>query len=149
MGYLTTYQTHHRWQFFFFQEDSAQVHCVCNTIQLSEMWFSCFRVLPGSVEAQVIWGGIVKRLFIACFIRNMSAKKYQNPFMCVKFTASQMWDVFETRCISTGLSDMDNGCKLTQRYWHCVLESKQSMASCMTQLPRSCDPVHQMSTRLM
>jgi len=22
--------------FFFFQEDSAQVHCVCNTIQLSE-----------------------------------------------------------------------------------------------------------------
>ena len=23
--------------FFFFQADSAQVHCVCNTIQLSEM----------------------------------------------------------------------------------------------------------------
>ena len=29
---------------FFFQEDSAQVHCVCNTIQLSE---KCdFRVSP-------------------------------------------------------------------------------------------------------
>ena len=29
---------------FFFQEDSAQVHCVCNTIQLSEI---CdFRVSP-------------------------------------------------------------------------------------------------------
>jgi len=30
------YQTHHRWHFFF-QEDSAQVLCVCNTIQLSEI----------------------------------------------------------------------------------------------------------------
>jgi len=43
---------------FFFQEDSAQVHCVCNTIQLSEnvivkMWFSHFPILPGSAEAQV------------------------------------------------------------------------------------------------
>ena len=29
---------------FFFQEDSAQVHCVCNTVQLSE---KCdFRVFP-------------------------------------------------------------------------------------------------------
>ena len=27
------YQTHHRWQFFF-QEDSALVHCACNTVQL-------------------------------------------------------------------------------------------------------------------
>jgi len=41
MEYLTIsknvrrYQTHHRWQFFI-QEDSAQVHCACNTIQLSE-----------------------------------------------------------------------------------------------------------------
>ena len=42
MGYITTstnvrrYQTHHRWQFFF-QEDNTQVHCVRNTIQLSEI----------------------------------------------------------------------------------------------------------------
>jgi len=69
---------------FFFQEDSAQVHCVCNTIQLSEMLFSCFRVLPGSAEAQVSWAGIVKHLLIAYFIGNISAKKYQTPFMCVK-----------------------------------------------------------------
>ena len=27
--------------FFFFQEDSAQVHCVCNTIQLSEICDLC------------------------------------------------------------------------------------------------------------
>ena len=31
---------------------------------------------------------------IAYFIGNISAKKYQNPFMCVKVIASQRWDVF-------------------------------------------------------
>jgi len=85
------------------------------------MWFSCFPVLPGSAEAQVIWGGIVKRLLSAYFIGNISAKKYQNPFMCVKVIASQRWDVFETRC--RWLSDYDksltcfinclNGCNNT------------------------------------
>ena len=39
------------------------------------MQFSCFLVSPGSAEAQVIWGGVAKRLLIAYFIRNMSAKK--------------------------------------------------------------------------
>jgi len=58
------------------------------------MCFSCFRVLPGSAEAQVI-----KRLLIAYFIGNISAKKYKSPFMCVKVIATQRWDVFsETRC---------------------------------------------------
>jgi len=37
--------------------------------------FSCFLVFPGSTEAQVIWGGTVKRLLIAYFIGNISAKK--------------------------------------------------------------------------
>jgi len=50
--------------------------------------------LPGSAEAQVIWGGIVKRLSIAYFIGNISAQKYQNPFTYVKVIAHQMWDVF-------------------------------------------------------
>jgi len=36
----------------------------------------------------------VKRLLITYFIGNISAKKYQNPFMCVKVRASQRWDVF-------------------------------------------------------
>jgi len=58
------------------------------------MWFSCFCVLPGSAEAQVICGGIVKCLFVAYFISNVSAKKYQNPFMWVKVIASRRWDVF-------------------------------------------------------
>jgi len=58
------------------------------------MQFWCFPVLPGSAEAQVISGGIVKWVLIAYFISNISAKKYQNPFTCVKFTASQRWDVF-------------------------------------------------------
>jgi len=58
------------------------------------MWFSCFRILPGSAEAQVIWGGMVKWLLIACFIANISVKKYQNPLMCIRVVASQRWDVF-------------------------------------------------------
>jgi len=63
------------------------------------MWFSCFPVLTGSAEAQLIWGGIVKHLLTAYFISNTSAKKYQNQFMCVKDIASERWDVFfETRC---------------------------------------------------
>ena len=59
-----------------------------------KMWFSHFPVLSGSAEAQVTWGGIVKHLLIAYFIGNLCAKKYQNPFMCVKVIASQRWDVF-------------------------------------------------------
>ena len=51
-------------------------------------------VLPGSAETQVTSGGIVKRLLIAYFIGNISAKEYQNPFMCIKVIASQRWDVF-------------------------------------------------------
>jgi len=38
---------------FFFQEDSAQVHCVCDAIQLSENVILVFPVFPGSAEAQV------------------------------------------------------------------------------------------------
>jgi len=57
-----------------------------------KMRFLCFPVLPGSAEAHVIWGGIVKCLLIAYFIGNISAKKYQNVFMCVKVVANQRWD---------------------------------------------------------
>jgi len=57
------------------------------------MQFLHFPVLPGRAEAQIIEGGIVKRLLIAYFIGNISAKKYQNPFAFVKVMASQMWDV--------------------------------------------------------
>ena len=39
------------------------------------MRFSCFPVLPGSAEAQVIWGGTLKRLLIAYCITNICAKK--------------------------------------------------------------------------
>jgi len=40
------------------------------------MLFSCFPVLPGSAEAQVIWGGKVKYfwILIADFVGNISAK---------------------------------------------------------------------------
>ena len=79
---------------FFFQEDSAQVYFVYNTIQLSENVIFTFPRLPGSAEEQVTWGGIVKCLLIAYFIGNISAKKYQNPFTCVKVIVGQQWDVF-------------------------------------------------------
>ena len=76
--------------------------CIVCVTQSNWVKYVIFRVLPGSAAAQVIWGnwgGIVKRLLIAYFIGNISAKKYQNPFMCVKVIASQRWGVFETRCI--------------------------------------------------
>jgi len=38
---------------FFFQKDSAQVHCVCNTIQLSENVIFMFLRFVRCAEAQV------------------------------------------------------------------------------------------------
>jgi len=51
-----------------------------------------------SAEAQVIWGGRVKRLLIAYFIGNISAKEYQNAFTYVKVRANH-GTFFETQCI--------------------------------------------------
>jgi len=56
--------------------------------------FSYFPILSGSAEAQTIWGSIIKRLLIAFFIGNTSAKKNQNPFTFVKVIARQRRDVF-------------------------------------------------------
>ena len=53
-----------------------------------------FPVLTRSAEAQLLWGNIVKHLLNVYFIGNISAKKYQNRFTCVKVTANQRWDVF-------------------------------------------------------
>jgi len=46
-----------------------------NTAFEWKMLFLCFSILPGSAEAQLIWGGSVKHLLIAYFINNISAKK--------------------------------------------------------------------------
>jgi len=104
--YLNTcrrYQTHQRSQ----ERQRIGVLCIQHSptaVALStktafewKMWFSCFPVLPGSTEAQVIWGGILKHLLTAYFTGNISAKKYQNLLICVKVIASHKWDVFETR----------------------------------------------------
>jgi len=48
------------------------------------MQFSYFPALPGSAEAQVIWGGIVKRRLIAYFIGNISAK--ESVHMCQSYS---------------------------------------------------------------
>jgi len=69
------------------------------SIWVKKMRFSCFPVLPGSAEAQVIWGGTVKRLLIAYFIGNISAKNYQNAFTYVKVIANQRGTFSETQCI--------------------------------------------------
>jgi len=50
---------------------------------------------------------------ITYFIGNITAKKYQNPFMYVKVIASQKWDVFETRWIYIHTSILSNGTILT------------------------------------
>ena len=39
-----------------------------------EWKLSCFPILPGSAEAQIIWGGILKRLLIAYFILTIMSK---------------------------------------------------------------------------
>ena len=65
------------------------------------MQFSCFPVLPGSAEVQVIWDGTIKRLLIAYFIGNISAKKYQNAFTYVKVIANQRWDVFQQQLMAS------------------------------------------------
>ena len=71
-----------------------------------------FPVLPGSAEAQVIWGSIAKCLLIAYFIDSISAKKYQNPFTCVKVIASQRWDFLR--------HGVDGHYKF---HWYCVTET--------------------------
>jgi len=87
---------------FFFQEDSAQVHCVRNTIQVTEICDFCFHVLPGSAEAQVIWGGIVRHLLIAYFMGNISAKKISKSIhVRQRYSKSKVGRFFETWCTIT------------------------------------------------
>ena len=59
---------------------------------LSEkMQFSCFPVLPGSAEVQVIWDGTIKRLLIAYFIGNISAKKISKCIhVCQSYSKSMV-----------------------------------------------------------
>jgi len=114
----------------------AQVHCVCvwhNPVDWN-MWFSCFRILPGSAEAQVTWSGIVKRFLIAYFIPNISAKKYQNPFTCVKVIASQRWDVFLRHGVVIcwpiyWLTSDSDRCALTERGQSYLPQSSSSLRS--------------------
>jgi len=63
------------------------------------MWFSCFCILPAA-EAQVIWGGIVKRLLIAYFIGNISAKKISKSIHVRQksYSKPKVGRFFETRC---------------------------------------------------
>jgi len=83
MGYCTIstnvrrYQTYYWWQLFLSGRQRTGALCVTQSNWV-KMWFLCFPILPGSAEAQVIWGGTVRRLLIACFIGNISAKKWKS-----------------------------------------------------------------------
>ena len=72
-------------------EDSAVVHCACNTVH------SRLPISPGSAEAQVIWGGIVKCLLNAYFIGSISAKKMSKSVrMCRSYSkrmVGHFWDM--------------------------------------------------------
>ena len=71
---------------------------------LSEkMRFLRFPILPGTAEAHIIWGGIVKCVLTAYFMGNISVKRYQNVFNYVKLIAKKRWDVFETQCTYTAI----------------------------------------------
>jgi len=78
------------------------------SILSEKMRFSCFHVLPRGAEAQIIWGGTVKRILIASFIGNICAKKCRNAFMYVKVIANQRWDVFEQCSASRGKKYCNN-----------------------------------------
>ena len=69
---------------FFFQEDS--IVCVTQSNWV-KMWFLHFPILPDSAEAQVNWGGMVKRLLIAYIIGNISAKKiWKSIHVCQSYS---------------------------------------------------------------
>jgi len=103
VGYLAIwtnvrrYQTHHRLELFLSGRQRTGALCVCVTqSNWVKMWFLCFPILPGSAEAQVIWGGILRRLLIAYFISNISAKKiWKSIRVCQSYSKPKVGvDVF-------------------------------------------------------
>ena len=58
--------------------------------------FLCFPVLLGSAEAQVTWGGIVKRLLIAYFIGNISAKISKCVHVCQSYSKPMVGRFLDT-----------------------------------------------------
>jgi len=67
---------------------------------LVKMRFSCFPVLPSSAEAQVIWGGRVKRVLIAYLSGNISAKKISTCVHVCQSHSKPKVGRFWTQCIS-------------------------------------------------
>jgi len=129
--------------------------CIVCVTQSSWVKFEIFVFprLTGSAKAQVTWGGIVKRLLIAYFIGNISAKKYQNPFMCVKVIARQRWDVFLRHGVQTyklysirgvlSRSHCDHSCAsyITLCAWTLITHSSRPcfVILCLQAVPISCN----------
>jgi len=73
------------------------------------MGFLCLPILPGSAEAQIIWGGTGKRLLIAYFIGTISAKRHEKCVqVCQSYSKAKVERFFETQCSCLLLSN-DNG----------------------------------------
>jgi len=58
------------------------------------MLFLNYCIFSGSAEALVRCGGKLLHLLIACFLKNMCAKYYENLTMLSKVTAKNVGDVF-------------------------------------------------------
>jgi len=76
---------------FSFRKTAHRCNCVCVT---QSNWvknvISCFSALTGSAEAQVIWGGTVKRLLIAYFIGNISAKNIKIHYVRQSYSKTKV-----------------------------------------------------------
>ena len=84
------------------QEKGSRECCRSWTLlyaQCTSALCSGFPISQGNAEALKKWGGKTKHRMISYFLCNTSTKNYRNRIVYVKTRASQMWDVFETRCI--------------------------------------------------
>ena len=83
------------------QEKGSRERCRSWTVmhaQCNSALSSGFPISQSNAEALDRWGGKIKHRLISYFLSNTSAKNYCNRIVYVKTIATQMWDVFETRC---------------------------------------------------
>jgi len=83
------------------EEKGSRERCRSWTVlhaQCTSTLSSVFPLSQGNAQALERWVGKTKHCLISYFLSNISAKNYRNRTVYVKTTASQRWDVFETRC---------------------------------------------------
>jgi len=84
---------------------------------LSEkMWFTCFPVLPGSAEAQVIRDGTIQRLLIAYFIADIYAKNIKMCSRMSRLQQTKSGTFFETQCTIINMPRVRRSSEIIQVY---------------------------------